>query len=159
MPTPAYLVLDKEAVQYEMTLAGQTLAADLLAPFLRLAFISPLYLTGNRSSIAFTPPSKNKQRLSWHSGRWSSSCGNVLSPGCITGLVHAGLQCVYVCVMKCSHLLRDSRSNGISITHIPVQVGRDTVRWLPDELFPSCYHNDVTVIDAKCAVVETRSGR
>lgn len=46
---PAYLVSDKEAVQHEMTLTGQTLVADLLAPFLRLAFISPFYLTGSPS--------------------------------------------------------------------------------------------------------------
>lgn len=49
--TPSHSKFDKEAVQYETALAEQILTADLLAPFLRLAYISPIYLTHDPSSL------------------------------------------------------------------------------------------------------------
>lgn len=107
VPTPAYLVLDKETVQYEMTLAGQTLAADLLAPLLRLAFISPLLstLTGNPSKFLYCLYSSIQVQPTWLGlSRWSSSC--------ITGLVHAD-----VCVMKFGHVLYVTQDQMVSHLH------------------------------------------
>lgn len=48
------------------------------------------------------------------------------------------------------HVLNDSGSNAISTLFIPVQVGRERLGVVS---LPSCYHNEVTVINAESVVV------
>lgn len=148
--TPPYLVLDKETVQYEMTLAGQTLAADLFEPLLRLAFFHHFYLTGNPSKFLYCLYSSIQVQPTCRN-RWSSSCGSVSSLRCISGLVH-----VDVCVMKFGHVLYMTQDRMVSHLHtFQCRQGRHCLYIAIDDLLPSCYHNDVTVISMKSSVVET----
>lgn len=145
----AYLVLDKETVQYGVTLAEQTIAPDLLAPFHWLTFISTLYLTDSPSSICQVQATSELaptlavaigHRLVAAFHHWNASLG-------LSTQAHG------VCdeMQPPPKWLRIEWSLTAGGERLCLEVAID-------ELLPPCNHNDVTVIDTNGNGRNTWSG-